>query len=275
MTQIASLDWSSVAAEWDAHRAHVETLKASLTEALVAGLDLAPGDRVLELGAGTGDLAARLAAAIPPGGTLIASDVAPGMVELIRARVAALPGVEVAQVDACDIGLPDGSVDALVFRMGLMLVPDPTIALTEFHRVLTPGGRLAVAVWDAPQHNPWLTSVGMAAMMHGLLQGPPPTAPGGPFSLADPAALESMLVDAGFTDVTVRAFDSVAQFADADAYVDTAGSLAPPLANAIRGASDEARVALRSTVDGLIARYRTNAGLRMPARSLLCRARRG
>jgi ubiquinone/menaquinone biosynthesis C-methylase UbiE len=106
----------------------------------------------------------------------------------VTAVVEAEPGpfVVCPYVVARQIDLPDASMDIVVFRMGLMLVTEPKRVLEECHRVLRSGGMLGVAVWAAPQHNPWLTSVGMAAMMHGLVSGGPPTGPGGPFSLADP-----------------------------------------------------------------------------------------
>src|SRR5690242_10089677 len=114
--------WTDAATAWDRHRGHIETMKAPLTAALLAGLDLRPGQRVLELGAGTGQLAGRLAAAVSPGGRVIASDLAPDMVELIGRTTAGDGPVEVRPLDARAIDLPDGSVDAVVFRMGLMLV---------------------------------------------------------------------------------------------------------------------------------------------------------
>ncbi len=118
-------------------------MKADLTPRLLDALGLRSGRRVLELGAGTGELAARLAAAVAPGGSVVASDVAPGMVGLLKARLDGIAGVEVAEIDATDIALPTSSVDAVAFRMGLMLVPQPAAAVAEIERVLRPDGRVA------------------------------------------------------------------------------------------------------------------------------------
>lgn len=269
-----ALDWSTVAEGWDRNRDRVEAMKAQLTAALLAGLRLAPGERVLELGAGTGALARRLAEAVRPGGTVIASDVAPGMVDVIRASTQDVPGIEAAQIDACDIPLADASVDVVVFRMGLMLLGDPARALAECRRVLTPGGRLAVAVWAGPEHNPWLTTVGMAAMMHGLVQGGPPTGPCGPFALADPDTFSRLVAAAGFDDVTVRAVDEVAPVGIADEHFETVRHLAPHLAATIAAAPAEQLAAVRTTAAHLLDRYGGDGGLRIPVRSLLCLGRR-
>lgn len=263
-------DWSAVAPEWDRHRHDVELMKTKLTRQLLDALGPIDGGRVLELGAGTGELAARLADRVGPAGMVLASDVAEGMVQLLHRRLDDVGNVEVARIDATATGLPGESVDAVVFRMGLMLIPDPDDALREIRRVLRPGGRLVAAVWGPPQENPWMTAVGMAAMMHGLVQGGPPVGPGGPFSLADPVDLEKRLRGAGFSAVSVQLVDSVRVFADCDEHVDVVLALAPPLADAVRSASPDKIAALRSTVAGLDSQYRTDGGFGLPVQALLC-----
>lgn len=266
------VDWSLVAADWDRQRAFVEQMKAELSRQLLAALELRPGDRVLELGAGAGELAARLAAAVAPGGSVVASDIAPGTVNLLKSRLDRADGVEIAQIDATDIPLPAASVDAVAFRMGLMLVPEPAAAVAEIARVLRPGGRVAAAVWAGPQDNPWLTTLGMAAMMHGVVQGGPPIGPGTPFSLSDPETLASLFNE--FSDVRVDAVDGVAEYADVDAYLATAGALAPPLAAALRGASADDLARVRTTLAEALERFRTPDGIRVPSRALLATATR-
>ena len=70
---------------------------------------------------------------------------------------------------------------------------------------LGPGGRLGARTRSGMEHNPWMTCVGMAAMMNGLVAGGPPIGPGGIFSLSDPDELERLAKDASFADVTVEA----------------------------------------------------------------------
>jgi SAM-dependent methyltransferase len=273
MTTTTAFDWTEVAASWDSHRAHVEQMKEPITAELLAQLRLQPGQRVLELGAGTGELALRLAAAVGPTGHVIASDAAAGMVALLERTVAGTPTIEALQLDASRIDLPDASADAVVCRMGMMFVENPADALRECRRVLVPGGRLAVAVWAGPAENPWVAYVGMAAMMNGLVQGGPPTGPGGIFSLADPTALEATAGEAGFTDIVVGEVDIESRFASSDEHFDTVSSLAGPLSAAIAAASDGTRTAMRATVAGLDEPHRTPDGLVLPGRALVCTAR--
>ena len=273
MTGHEPVDWTSVAANWARLRERIEATNAELTERLLAEVGPLAGKRVLELGGGTGSFALRLAELVEPGGSLLTSDVADGMVAAMRETLAHRPEVEVARIDACDIPLEPGSVDVVVFRMGLMLIPDPEPALSEIRRVLRPDGFLMAAVWGGPQDNLWLTSVGMAAMMHGLVPGGPPTGPGGPFSLADPVDLEKRVRSAGFGEVAVHVVDAVRHFATADEHFDTVSALAPPLAAALGAASDEQRAAVRKTVGELTAHGRDDAGLHLPMRALICIAR--
>jgi SAM-dependent methyltransferase len=267
-----TFDWTPVASSWSRHRAHVEQMKGALTRELLAALDLQPGQRVLELGAGTGDLARRLARAVGPTGSVFATDIAEGMVELLRDAATGLPNVEVARLDAVDIDAPDASVDAVVFRMGLMFVAEPWRALVECRRVLTPTGRLALAVWAGPEHNPWLASVGMSVMMHGLWAGAPPTSPGGVFSMSDPAVLERLVRDAGFTDVAVQEVATPARFNSPEEHFEVVSGLAGPLSAALVGADDDSLAAIRATTAQAVDRFRTADGLVVPGLALLCTA---
>ena len=272
MTVTVADGWTAMAPEWDRLRIEVEAMKPELTARLLNGVGPLAGKRVLELGAGTGELAVRLATAAGPAGSVLASDVADGMVDVLRKHVAGHGTITVDRIDACEVPLPSESIDVVVFRMGLMLIPTPEVALTEIRRVLRPGGRVGIAVWGTAQANPWMTSVGMAAMMHGLVQGGPPVGPGGPFSLADPERLRGLLRAAGFTDVSVATIDSTKLYEDPRRHVEVVGALSPPLAAALRAASDEQRTAVLRTVGELTAQYREGNGVRLPSSALLALA---
>ena len=125
-----------------------------------------------------------------------------------RATVLGVEGVEFRVVDLMAIDLPDGKVDGVLCRFGVMLVEDAGVALAEIARVLRPGGRAALAVWASPDENDWMTAAGRSAVELGLIERPDPDAPG-PFRLADADELRSLLGRAGLAietmeDVPVR-----------------------------------------------------------------------
>lgn len=269
---VAQCSWSDVAAGWDRWREVIEAGDRDLTEAMLKHVGDVPGREVLELAAGAGELAARLAERVGPDGRVVASDEAEGMVGLLIRRLAGLPNVEVARADACAIPSADATYDVVVCRMGLMLVAEPPAAAAEMHRVLKPGGRLVAAVWAEATANPWLASVGMAAMVHGLVAGGPPTGPGGPFSLADRDALHRLVENAGFADVTVEPCIGERHYSGTEQLVEMGTSLAPPLHAALARATPEQRATLEETVRQLTSAYADGAGLDLPTKAWIVSA---
>ncbi|MGZ4174225.1 MAG: class I SAM-dependent methyltransferase, partial [Solirubrobacteraceae bacterium] len=176
--------WERNAAGWGARADGLRALGMPVSVWMLEHLGLHPGQRVLELAAGPGDTGFLAAELIEPGGVLISSDAVEAMLEVARARAAALrvENVEFQRLELEWIDLPTASVDALLCRWGLMFALDPAAALSEFRRVLRPGGRLALAAWDAAEVNPWATLPTRALLQHGWVEPPDPAAPG-PFAL--------------------------------------------------------------------------------------------
>jgi SAM-dependent methyltransferase len=194
--QIAA--WRAVAPGWVRRRAFIWEATHGVSERLVELLDPQPGETILDLAGGLGETGFLASGRIGPDGRLITTDAAPEMVDAARERAAEL-GVGNAEfhvMDAIAIPLDDASVDGVLFRFGLMLIPDMEQATAEVARVLRPGGRLALAVWAPPDANDWMTAAGRSALALGLIERPEPDAPG-PFRLADPERQRALLGDAG------------------------------------------------------------------------------
>jgi ubiquinone/menaquinone biosynthesis C-methylase UbiE len=103
-----------------------------------------PGMRLLDLACGPGNLAARLAAQVAPGGEVVGVDLAPGMVERARARGIANARFEVMDIE--QLTFPDGIFDGAVCGHGLQFVPALSTALGEARRVLRDGATFAASV---------------------------------------------------------------------------------------------------------------------------------
>ncbi len=119
-----------------------------LGDRLVELLDLSPGQRVLDVGAGTGVVTARMAERIGIRGQVIAVDFARAMVSQICAATRG-KGYNVlpVQMDAEFLGLPDESFELIACAFSLFQFVDMTRALTELHRVLKPGGQVGLSNW--------------------------------------------------------------------------------------------------------------------------------
>ena len=267
--------WERSASGWAARRESIRTFGMPVSEAMIEAVSPQPGQRVLELAAGVGDTGFLAAELLHPGGTLVSSDANEAMVEAARARALELGArnVEFARFELEWIDLPTAAVDAILIRWGLMFAVDPGAALSETRRVLRPGGRIALAVWDAPEHNPWATIPTQALVALGHIEPPDPTAPG-MFALAAPGRLVTLLEDAGFTEVRVAPVDLEATHASLDAYIEETRDLSRAFDDSVNGLTEADRGALRSEMHALTAPFAdgVSGALRMPARSLVASA---
>jgi ubiquinone/menaquinone biosynthesis C-methylase UbiE len=134
---------NEAAEEYDRAFAHVT---AYFIPFLLRAVGLAPGMRVLDIATGTGLSAEAALAAVGPAGHVTAADISPAMAGKARERLAKAPNVSVSVEDGQALTFPDQSFDAVLCNLGLMFFPDPVRGLSEFRRVLRPGGRVAVSV---------------------------------------------------------------------------------------------------------------------------------
>ena len=133
------------------------------------------------------------------------------MLDGSRARAAelGLGNVEFRVLNAEWIDLPLASVDAVLCRWGYMLMADPGAALGETRRVLASGGRLAFAVWDSVQSNPWALLPAQELIERGLAPAPSETSEPrpGPFALGSAEVVRDLVAHAGFAEIEVVALD--------------------------------------------------------------------
>lgn len=235
------------------------------------GRELAPrpGDTVLELASGVGDTGFESAAILGDGGRLISTDFSPAMVEAARRRGAelGLQNVEYRVMDAERVELDPDSVDGALCRYGYMLMPDSAAALAETRRVLRPGGRLALAVWGAPERNPFFSIIAMNLVQRGHIPPPEPGAPG-IFSMASEERTSSLLEGAGFSEVRTEEVPARFAFGDVEEYMSFVIDTAGPIALALRGLPEEEREAIKAQLEEALASFATDGGYELPGVSL-------
>lgn len=201
--------WEEAAGGWVARQEMIRTWAAPVSHWMIDAIAPQPGERILELAGGLGETGMLAAELVAPIGSVILSDQAQAMLDGARQRAATLgiSNVEYKVINAEWIDLPLASVDGVLCRWGYMLMADPGAALSETRRVLRPGGRLALAIWDAIEANPWALLPAQELAERGL--GPQTGGDGrpGPFALGVPAKVQALLDDAGFTDVTLQALE--------------------------------------------------------------------
>lgn len=194
---------------WVAEQARFDAQLAPFADVVLRTAAPQPGERVLDVGCGTGALTVALGRAVAPDGSVLGLDVSEPMVELARARAedAEVP-VHHLVGDAQTVDLADVEpFDLLVSRFGVMFFDDPTAAFANLRSALAPDARMAFVCWQGFDVNPWMSVPMGAALEH--VPAPPqtdPTAPG-PWAFADPARVGGLLGEAGFDDVAIDPFE--------------------------------------------------------------------
>jgi len=266
--------WEDGAAGWGRRADRVRAMGMPVSAWMIDHLELQPGDRVLELAAGPGDTGFLAAELVTPGGALLSSDVSEAMLEIARGRAQQLgvDNVEFARLELEWIDLPTASVDAVLCRWGVMLVVDPDAALREIRRVLKPGRRVAVAVWDDPKLNPWATIPTRAFVRLGFAEQPDPAGPG-MFAMATPGRLQDALEGAGFVAVVVDAVELERPHPNIEDFLATTLDLSKLFADAIERLSEGERASVTEEITSLASPY-TNAdgSVLLPGRSLVASA---
>ena len=258
--------WRAVAPAWEASRQRLFENLRSVSEWLIDNVGPEGGQTILELTAGPGETGFLAASRLGPSGRLISSDFVPAMVEAARRGAAerGLDNVECRVIDATDIDLPDDSVEGVLSRFGLMLIPAQERTMHEIRRVLRPGRRCAYATWGPPERNPWVFQMVAALLQNGWTPPGDPAAPGGVFSLATGDSNRELAAGAGFADVSVEELDGVMSFESPDDYWTMSTSVAGPVAEFVASLSQGQVDAIRATLDPSLAPFEVDGGLELP-----------
>ena len=214
--------WGAQARGWAARADAKARATMPVSVWMVDALALQPGDDVLELAAGIGDVGFLAAEQIVPGGTLISSDFAPEMITAAQARAERLgiTNVRFRQIDGEGIDQPAASLDGVLCRWGYMLMADPETALRETRRVLKPGARVALAAWTSPTENPWASLPLAELVERGHVEPPQPGEPG-QYAWARAGTIEEHLDAVGFTEYEVDTVDFVEVHPSVDDWIAT------------------------------------------------------
>ena len=180
-------------------RYFVPTIGKPVADELIARAALRPGERVLDVACGTGVIT-RMAKERVGSGAVSGLDVTPGMLEVARAVTPSDMGITWHEANAESMPFPDASFDVVCCGLSLQLMPNKVTALREMKRTLVPGGRLLLST---PGRMP-----GPFAAIEGALGRHIGPATSGfvnaVFSLHDPTQLETLMSEAGLTQVRVE-----------------------------------------------------------------------
>ena len=166
-----------------------------------------PGQRALDVACGTGVLAREMAVRIGSAGHVVGVDPNRGMLEVAKQLASE---VEWREGVAESLPFGDHSFDAVVSQFGLMFFTDRCQALREMLRVLTPGGRLVVAVWDVLDSMPAFASE--VALLERIAGQQAADALRAPFVLGDRDELSRLFSEAGAAGAEITTHEGTARF---------------------------------------------------------------
>jgi len=254
-----------VGEKWARLQDRTDLMLNSITDALMPFAAAKPGERVLDVGCGTGSTTLRLGMSVAPNGSVAGIDISVPMLNVARARAQAMNAdTPFLEEDASRHEF--APVFDLVFsRFGVMFFDDPVAAFRNIRTAIAPKGRLAFVCWRPFKDNGW-AFVPYAAAQLFLPEQPPadPHAPG-PFAFADSERLKGILADAGFKNIRIEKLDTVNNLgATVEAAAESALTIGP-LARAAVDLPEEARSKIRAAVEAALQAYQTPAGVTPPA----------
>jgi SAM-dependent methyltransferase len=258
--------WNAAAGEtWAQYQEQLDRQIAPLGLEALRTLAPAKGEAVIDIGCGCGQTTLELASRVGKEGSVLGVDISAPMLDVARQRPLSGAGLrpQFREVDAQSGDLGRAVFDAAFSRFGVMFFSDPVAAFSNIRRALKPRGRFGFVCWRPLDENAWLLAPLNAARP--FLPAPAPVDPlaPGPFALADPDRVRSMLKDAGFATVAIEPFDALIGSGDVDSTLALTLKVGP-LGAALRE-NPQLKGNIGRTVREVLTQYVTPAGVMMPA----------
>jgi SAM-dependent methyltransferase len=252
--------------KWADRQAAQEILLGPIADLLIAHAKPQAGERVMDIGCGSGATTIAFAKAVAPNGFALGLDVSGPM--LAQAREIAPKGLPLDFVlaDATVYPFDPASYDLLVSRFGVMFFADPIASFTNLRRALKPSGRVAFICWREPKENPWMMAPLMAVYKH--VPKMPPVGPEdpGPFAFASEERVTRILTGAGFTGIAMQPHNlpmDIAIGGGLDAAVDGALQIGPA-SRALEGHPPETREAAKASIREMLTPYVKGQSVPLP-----------
>ncbi len=195
--------WNSESGrKWVDHEDQLDKLLSSALEEVLQFADPMPGEKVLDIGCGTGASVLRLAKTVGVNGEVTGVDISAPLLDRARTRAEGLSQVKFMLADAQSYGFETQAADLVFSRFGVMFFDDPTAAMANLRNAVRPGGRMAFISWRGMPENPWFrVPFEVAVARLGRPEMLDPHAPG-PTAFKDINRVTGILEDAGWTEVS-------------------------------------------------------------------------
>ncbi|PWE32413.1 ubiquinone biosynthesis protein UbiE [Maritimibacter sp. 55A14] len=263
--------------KWIENEEGMDAILSVVSAGLLDRGAIRPGERVLEVGCGTGANSLLLAEAVGPKGEVLALDISEPLLARAAARrdAAGLTQPEFRLADAQTAALPKAHFDLLISRFGVMFFADPQAAFANMRTALARGGRLVFACWAGIEGNPWFRLPRDVAANRLGWPDPPEHGAPGPMAFADSGRVTGLMAQAGFADPQAK---EVTLELHHPGGIPAAATLASRVGLAARilkdfDGTDADAAAIRAGIEAAFADFAAPDGARIPARVIFYTAR--
>jgi ubiquinone/menaquinone biosynthesis C-methylase UbiE len=268
--------WDQMAHGWSDSGAIIRPWLHKATQAMLGMAGIKSGSHVLDVAAGAGDQTLDIADRVGPQGYVLATDLAPEILQFVARQAAAMGhrNVDIRVSDGQKLQIEDSTFDAVVCRLGLMLFADPLQGLREMARVLKPGGGVCTMVFGNPQANPCVTTLMSTALRHAGLPMGDPFRPGGLLSLGKPGLIDRLFEEAGFHEIATTRIAAPFNLPAVGDYIKFIRTSAGPIVQILKSLDAAKAEAAWADMEQALSRYQRPGGWEGPNELLLTAARR-
>ncbi|WP_300030107.1 class I SAM-dependent methyltransferase [uncultured Roseobacter sp.] len=260
--------WSDAAGpKWVRLQAQMDQLMQPVLDVVWDRAGLAQGQRVLDVGSGTGTSTLQAADQVAPDGHVTGADISDSMTALARTRTHGRPGVSLILADVANHAFQTQSFDAVVSRFGVMFFADSVAAFANIRAAMVPGAQITFAAWADIPDNPFFTTPArIAKSVVGAPPRPDPDAPG-PFAFREAGRVSGILSGAGFRDTQIETLDVLLDGGSDPAALSRTMCQIGPADVALRFAGADAATTetLENALCEAMREFETPDGLRIPA----------
>ena len=256
--------WNEQGGEkWVQNLDHIDRMIGGFNSHLFSAAAPRSGEKVLDVGCGGGTTGAALAQLVGTGGQVVGVDISAVILEAARIRQAEVGNLRLELGDAASFEFEPGYFDLITSRFGVMFFDAPTKAFGNLRAALKPDGRITFICWRALAENPWMAAPAEAAFE--ILPRPEPPDPHapGPFSLADPDKLTTLLETAGFNAVRIDPIEEVLNLGPPEGALDFLKRMGPA-ATPLQEASEADAQAAINAIEAVLSSFLRDGEVYMP-----------
>jgi SAM-dependent methyltransferase len=269
--------WQTSARYWDKYRVLIAQMFAPLTSGLVEEARIGVGQKVLDIGGGSGEPSLAISSIVGPTGSVMYTDPVAGMVETAQAEAGrrGLTNIHFRQCSADDLPFEDRAFDVAVSRLSAMFFGDPVTAVREALRVIVKSGYVSFVVWGSEEANPFFTSVNDVVDRFVESPEPGPDAPDA-FRFAASGKLAGILVNADAENVVERQLNFQIEAAISfEQFWQLRTEMSESLREKMAGLTPAQLPTIKQAVADAAQRYFVSGKMSFPAEALIVSGRKG